>query len=112
MSQTQPTNSSDPYAGFPSYTTIAVRAHLMRETDKALQVRLHDGREVWVPKSVGKMGEQYSPKGSTPEEEAMYRDLENRGLLRAPKHAPRSHFKPIVFLPLWFYRKLGASKAA
>jgi hypothetical protein len=89
--QTPPAN--DPYAGFPSSASIEADGCLLRETDKALQVQLADGRTVWVPKSVGLMARRVE-KGR-----------EQHPSLRIDPH----DLKSVVIVPLWFWRKLPAA---
>jgi hypothetical protein len=87
---------ADPYAGIPSHASLEVDARLIRETDKALQVELADGRTVWIPRSVGLMAQRFKKAGTQ---------------AAAGLRANSGDLKSVVIIPLWFWRKLAKPSA-
>jgi hypothetical protein len=101
MENAQTTSTStDPTAGFPGNASITADASLIRETDRALQVQLADGRTVWVPKSVGRMDTiRKTPLGFAMRDAAAGMRVD----------ASKIPMKSVVVMPVWLWRKLPAA---
>lgn len=95
METTQP--KADPFAGAPGHSSVEVDATQIGESAKALKLRLPDGREIWVPKSVGLMANRMKRKGLR---------------TRAGIGADACELKTVVIVPLWFWRKVQNPQAA